>query len=277
MMKKTTNFSGVETFVFSPENKLRVFSPNSYKFKPRDHIVLDEVQECLLDNFWYQYNNKREEKGYMLSILNSLAEYFHLKNSMLPISNATESVQQRPIYVEFEGPKPGIYVTFEEIISQKMEAKVEGVGMSWKKYTEIDEALNKARTMLDVNYYIEPIAKNYIQKFKMAKNKGTMQQNTPINTREEGSNKPSYKKSSQKEIDPLDGEYLDWKIIEKFESISPKWKKEIKSQIELKQELKNQILNELKEEMQEKFECLKKEFTDKYDFPMVDDDAMEDD
>ena len=93
MMKKTTNFSGVETFVFSPENKLRVFPPNSYKFKPRDHIVLDEVQECLLDNFWYQYNNKREEKGYMLSILNSLAEYFHLINSMLPISNATESVQ----------------------------------------------------------------------------------------------------------------------------------------------------------------------------------------
>ena len=144
--------------------------------------------------------------------------------------------------------------------------------------TEIDEALNKARAMLVVNYYIEPIAKEYIQKFKMAKNKGIMQQNTPINTKEEGSNKPSYKKSSQKEIDPLDGEYLDWKIIEKFESISPEWKKEIKSQIiqELKEELKNQILNELKEEMQEKFECLKKEFNDKYDFPMVDD-AMEDD
>jgi hypothetical protein len=50
-----------------------------------------------------------------------------------------------------------------------MEAKVEGVGMSWKKYTEIDEAINKARTMLGVNYYIEPIAKEYIQKFKMAK------------------------------------------------------------------------------------------------------------
>jgi len=60
--------------------------------------------------------------------------------------------------------------------------------------------------------------------------------------------------------------------------IAPEWKKEIKSQIiqELKQELKNQILNELKKEMQEKFECLKKEFNDKYDFSMVDD-AMEDD
>ena len=171
MIKKTTNLSGVETFVFSPKNKLRVFPPNSYKFKPRDHIVLDEVQECILDKFWYQYNNKREEKGYMLSILNSLAEYFHLINCMLPISNDIESVQQRPIYVEFEGPKPGIYVTFEEIISQKMEAKVEGVGMSWKKYTEIDEALNKARAMLGVNYYIDSIAKEYIQKFKMAKTK----------------------------------------------------------------------------------------------------------
>ncbi|KAG2633676.1 hypothetical protein PVAP13_2NG242803, partial [Panicum virgatum] len=265
-IKKTTNLSGVETFVFSPENKLRVFPPNSYKFKPKYHIVLDEVQECLLENFWYQYNNKREEKGYMLSILNSLAKYFHLINSMLPISNDTESVQQRPIYVEFEGPKPGIYVTYEEIIAQKMEAKVDEVGMSWKKYTEIDEALNKARAMLGINYYIEPIAKEYIQKSKMAKNKGIMQQNTPINTRGEGSNKPSYKKSSQKEIDSLDEEYLDWKIIEKFESISPEWKKE----------LKNHILNELKEEMQEKFECLKKEFNDKYDFPTVDD-AMEDD
>ena len=53
----------------------------------------------------------------------------------------------------------------------------------------------------------------------------------------------------------------------------------MKSQIiqELKQELmKNQIMNELKEEMQEKFECLKKELIDKYDFPIVDD-AMEDD
>ena len=105
----------------------------------------------------------------MLSILNSLAEYFHLKNSMLPISNATESVQQRPIYVEFEGPKSGLYVTFEEIISQKMEAKVEGVRMSWKKYIEIDEALNKARAMLGVNYYIEPIAKEYIKNSRWQK------------------------------------------------------------------------------------------------------------
>ena len=37
--------------------------------------------------------------------------------------------------------------------------------------TEIDEALNKARAMLGVNYYIDSIAKEYIQKFKMEKTK----------------------------------------------------------------------------------------------------------
>lgn len=273
MMKKTTNFSGVETFVFSPENKLRVFPPNSYKFKPKDHIILDEVQECILDNFWFQYNNKREERGYLLSILNSLAEYFNLINSKLPISDDIESVPQKPIYVIYEGPKPGLYVTFEEIISQKMDAKAEGVGITWKKYTEIDDALNMARSMLGVNYYIEPIAKDYIQKAKMAKNKSTMKQNTPINITEEGSSRTPYKKNSQSEFDPLNSEYLDSKIIEKFEKISPEWKKELKSQIiqELKHDLKSQILNELKKDMKEDFEYLKKEFNDKYDYPMVDD------
>lgn len=241
-MMKTSNLLSDETFVFGPENKLRVFPPNSYNFKPKDHIVLYEVQECILNNFWYQYNNRREENGYLLSILNSLAEYFHLINNMLPISNTTESVQERPIYVVYDGTKPGLYVTFEEIISQKMDARLEGVGMSWKKYTEIDEALNKARAILGVNCYIEPAAKEYIQKFNMAKNKGIMQQNTPINIKGEGSNRPSYKRSSQKEIDTLDGEYLDWKIIENFESISSEWKKKMKSQIiqEFKQELNNE-------------------------------------
>jgi hypothetical protein len=52
-------------------NKLKIFPPNSFKFKPKDRIIIDEVQECILDNFWYQYNNKREERGYMLSILKS--------------------------------------------------------------------------------------------------------------------------------------------------------------------------------------------------------------
>jgi hypothetical protein len=30
-----------------------------------------------------------------------------------------------------------------------------------------------------------------------------------------------------KGVDPLDGEYIDWKLVEKFEEISPQWKKKI--------------------------------------------------
>jgi hypothetical protein len=77
-MKRGVSPSGNESFSFGTENRLRIFSPNTYKFKPRDHIVLDEIQECILDNFLFQYNNKRDDRGYMLAILNSLAEYFHL-------------------------------------------------------------------------------------------------------------------------------------------------------------------------------------------------------
>jgi hypothetical protein len=57
---------GVESLSFENGNKLKIFPPNSFKFKPKDHIIIDEVQEYILDNFWYQYNNKREEMGYML-------------------------------------------------------------------------------------------------------------------------------------------------------------------------------------------------------------------
>jgi hypothetical protein len=31
-----------------------------------------------------------------------------------------------------------------------------------------------------------------------------------------------------KGVDPLDGEYIDWKLDEKFEEISPQWKNILK-------------------------------------------------
>jgi hypothetical protein len=65
-MKRSMNHMGVESLSFENGNKLKIFPPNSFKFKPKDHIIIDEVQEYILDNFWYQYNNKREEMGYML-------------------------------------------------------------------------------------------------------------------------------------------------------------------------------------------------------------------
>jgi hypothetical protein len=108
-MKKGMSFRGAEHFTFGQENKLRIFPPNTYKFKPKnDHIILDEVQECILDNFWFLYNNKREDKGYMLSILNSLAEYFNTINEMSKTSKNTELPQKRPSYVIFNGKRPGI-------------------------------------------------------------------------------------------------------------------------------------------------------------------------
>jgi hypothetical protein len=96
-MKRTMNHMGVESISFENDNKLKIFPPNSFKFKPNDHIIIDEVQECILDNFWYQYNNKREEICYILSILISLVEYFHMINEALFIyDDDHDLVEQNP-------------------------------------------------------------------------------------------------------------------------------------------------------------------------------------
>jgi hypothetical protein len=108
--------------------------------------------------------------SYMLSILNSLAKYFHISNEALPKYDDHDSIEQKLIYVIFEGSKPGVYILFEEIIGQKVGAKYTR-GVSWKKYINIDEALTQARRILGVDYYMEPATKEYIQKFKISKNK----------------------------------------------------------------------------------------------------------
>ena len=273
-MKKSTNYNGNEFFSFGTENKLKIFPPNSYKFKPKDHVIIDEVQECILDNFWYQYNNKREEKGYMLSILNSLAEYFHMMNESMPILENPEFVELKPLYVVFEGRLPGIYISFEEIVAQKIDSKLTG-GISWKKYADIDEALTQARKILGINYHMEPAAKEYIQKCKRAKNKkAPISSPKPsaslpfVNIKEggeESSKKPTYKECLTKKADPLDGSYIDLKIDEKFEAISPSWKKDIKEE----------ILREIRKEMDEKFEEWKKSYDEKFEISLSDEDIMD--
>lgn len=248
-MKRGLSFNGIETMSFGAENKLRIFPPNTYKFKPKNHIVLDDQQECILDNLWYQYNNKREDKGYMLSILNSLAEYFNMINGIIPTTENIEAPEKIPLYVLYSGKAPGIYVTYEKILAEKIEAKYTG-GASWKKYVEIDKALEFARLVLGVNYFIEPAAKEYIQKTKKAENKkGSVE--APIKIQgASSSKKPTYKECLLKEVDPLDGEYIDQKIEEKFEQIYPEWKKEIK----------HEVYREVKEEITEEFNKLKKEY-----------------
>ena len=83
-MKKGSLPGGHEAYIFGEMNKLKVFAPGTFNFKPKGHIKINDTQRCILDNFWFQYTNKREEKGYMLVILNSLFEYFNLLNKGTP-------------------------------------------------------------------------------------------------------------------------------------------------------------------------------------------------
>jgi hypothetical protein len=62
----------------------------------------------------------------MLLILNSLAKYFHMTNEALPKYDDHDSIEQKPIYVIFEGSKLGVYISFEEIIGQKIGSKYTG-------------------------------------------------------------------------------------------------------------------------------------------------------
>ncbi|WVZ53402.1 hypothetical protein U9M48_004348 [Paspalum notatum var. saurae] len=235
-MKKGISFNGIETFTFGSENnKLRIFPPNSYKFRPKNHIILDEVQECILDNFWYQYNHKREKKCYMLSILNSLVEYFHTINSKMPPTEEHEYIERRSLYVIFEGKMPGLYISFEEeVVAQNKDGKLDG-GISWKKYGDIDEAMNQARKILGTNYYMEPAAKKYIQKYRKAKGIKIPETSSGI--------KDMAKKLSTKGVDPMDGQYIEIKIAQKFEMIFFEWKKTLKEEI---MELKGELYNKLK-------------------------------
>jgi hypothetical protein len=66
-------------------------------------------------------------------------------------------------------------------------------------------------------------------------------------------------------VDPLDSEYIDWKLDEKFKEISPQWKKDIKEE----------ILKEVKMKMNENFKELKKEYNTKFDISFLDEDIIE--
>lgn len=254
-MKKGVSPTGGEHYYFGTENKLRIFPPNTYKFKPRDHIVLDGVQECVLDNFWFQYNNKREDRGYMLAILNSLAEYFNMINGKIQPEELPTNIEKRPIYVIYKGTKPGVYVTYEAIVVQQMEMEREGKGKpSWKKYLDIDEALLYARSILGINYFLEPAAKEYIQHYKKTKN---VKINVPgINMHEASSSKtPTYKDAVKKDISIED--IIEKRMKERFDSIIPQLKKNIKE--EVLQEAKQEI-NEIFQSVSQDFENIKKDY-----------------
>lgn len=287
-MKKGLLPNGMETFIFSPENKLRIFPPKTFNFKPKDHIKIDEVQQCVLDNLWYQYNHKREERGYFLSILNCLSEYFNHINTFIYTQDKVQMEPHKILYVLYQGKVPGIYLSFEEIIAQKMEEKHQGDTL-WMKHTSIDKALASARKLIGFNYYIEPAAKEYMQKYNK-----TIPDQAPPDTKkakvkeEPSSSQTTYKQVLEKGIDPLDGEYIDLKIEEKIENIAPKWKKDIKESIvkelkkgiiketmdikkEIKEKLKEQV-SQITKEIKDNFEKFKEEYDAKFDIPILEED-----
>jgi hypothetical protein len=70
--------------------------------------------------------------------------------------------------------------------------------------------LAQARRILGVNYYIEPTAEECIQKYRMFKNKKISAFSSILYIKkEEGLNKPTYKECPMKNVDHLDGEYID--------------------------------------------------------------------
>ena len=284
-MKKGLHPHGFEAISFGTENSLKIFEPNTFNFRPKKHIILDEVQECILDNFWNQYNNKREDKGYMLSILNSLAEYFNLLNKGKMMNNGQTSAQNmeypehKTLYVLFEGKKPGIYTSYEEISIEKLIAKKNGDSINWKSYACVEEAQKYAKAVIGPKYYIQPSAKEYIQKVSCINNANPATRALRNLKIEESSSKyekedispkyKTYKECLVKGVDPLDGEYIDMKIDEKWEDTSKVWKEE------LKMELKGEILKEIRLEINTRFEDIKKECDTKNDFHLSDDDHMD--
>jgi hypothetical protein len=238
---------GGECFNFGTENKLRIFPPNTFKFKPRDHIILDEVQECILDNFWYQYNNKREDKGYMLAILNSLAEYFHMLNGKIKTGESSEYIEKKPLYIIYQGVKPGIFLNYENIIAQKMEKEKDG-GIQWRKYSDINEALSYARNMPGINIH------------------------------EAGSSKVlTYKDVAKKEI--LNEDIIERKIKERLNSIIPQLRKNIKDEVLKEVDERFQVINQAYEENIKKDydEYIKKDYDLKMNIQISDYDNNEDD
>jgi hypothetical protein len=135
--------------------------------------------------------------------------------------------------------------------------------------------LKYAKDIIGEDFYINPKAKEYIEKVK-GKNKNTPPSPNTTHTKGESSTKVkeeeeeslqtlTYKACLLKGVDPLNSEHIDLKINEKFEQIVKIWKEELKAE----------ILKELQAEFNEKFEALKREYDSKYDLNFSDDDHMD--
>ena len=132
------------------------------------------------------FQNKRDDRGYKLAILNSLSEYFHMVNGKIQPKDPSINIEKKLIYVIYRRKTLGIYVTFEEVIAQQIEREKDG-GILWKKYLDIDQGLSYASNILGINYFLEPTAKEYIQKYRKANDVKTNL--LGINIKEDGPSK----------------------------------------------------------------------------------------
>ena len=69
----------------------------------------------------------------MLEILSSLSEYFNLWNKGTPKAAQKELQKEKVLYIIFDGNKPGIYMSYEDIIKEKFEARWKKEDLTWKK------------------------------------------------------------------------------------------------------------------------------------------------
>ena len=82
----------------------------------------------------------------MLSILNSLAEYFNMLNKGKMMNKGQTFAENmkypehKTLYVLFKGKKSGIYTSYEEISIENLIAKKNGDNISWKGYACVEEA-----------------------------------------------------------------------------------------------------------------------------------------
>ncbi|KAG2657455.1 hypothetical protein PVAP13_1KG280608 [Panicum virgatum] len=196
----------------------------------------------------------------MLAILNSLAEYFHMINGKIQPKDLSNNIKKKPIYVIYRGKTPGIY---------QIEKEKDG-GISWKKYLDIDQALSYARNILGINYFLEPAAKEYIQKYRKS---NEIKTNLPgINIREDGPSRiPTYKDAVKKEAS--NEEYVEKKIKERLDSIIPQLKKDIKK--EIWQEVKHEIKKNFDAIKKDYEENIKKDCESKMNMPISDDDMLD--
>lgn len=127
---------------------LSTYNDPSKKFKPYTGVEIDSQQQCLLDNLWH-IQTLPNATAFKVQTLNALSFYFSdLKKENL---GSRKFSQRFTHYVIFRGTKLGVFHDFNTV--RKF---INCPNPSWKGYYSYKEALDNAREVLSLNFYIEP-------------------------------------------------------------------------------------------------------------------------